>query len=644
MGRLPSILLAISLFASAWAVSAQVIDSFVVRDIRLEGLQRIAAGTVFNYLPVAVGDTIDASRSAEAIRTLFKTGFFKDVRLEREGDTLVVFLTERPSVSSIDFSGNKDVETEDLLDSLKDVGFAVGRVFNRSTFERVEQELRNLYFSQGKYGVKIESTITPLERNRVGVNFDISEGQVAKIKQINIVGNQVFEEDDLLDEFKLSTTRFLSFFTKSDQYSKQKLAADLESLRSYYLDRGYINFNVESTQVSITPDKKDVFVTVNVTEGQQFTINDIKLAGDLLVDEKELFGLVSVRRGEVFSRKQVTETAGQLTERFGSEGYAFANVNAVPDIDEEKQQVALTFFIDPGKRVYVRRVNFQGNTKTRDEVLRREMRQMEGGWISTSAIERSRERLERLGYFDEINVETPAVPGTADQVDVEFNVVEKPSGNLMAGAGYSQSQGFVFQTSISQDNFLGSGNRVSATFNNSDVNRAFALHYLNPYYTLDGVSRGFDAYYRETDASDANVADYSLDEMGLGVKFGIPINEFDTINVGLLGEMTTFNTSTAPSVEVAAFERTNGDTFGTLVLNGSWARDSRNRRTFPDSGSLTRTSAELAVPGGNLTYYKLNLLHQQFFSVWRGLTLRLEGDLGVGGGYGDTEDLPLVDN
>ena len=619
-------------------------ESFIVQDIRLEGLQRISAGTVFNYLPLKVGDTIDEGRTAEAIRTLFKTGFFKDVRIEREGETLVVFVVERPSIASIEFQGNSDIETEALLESLKQVGFAEGRVFNRSVFDQVEQQLRRSYFGLGKYGVKIETTVTPLERNRVAVRFDISEGIVAKIKQINIVGNTVFDDDDLLDLFKLSTPKWFSFFTKADQYSKQKLAADLESLRSHYLDRGYINFNVDSTQVSITPDKRDVYITVNITEGAQFAISDIKLAGELVLPQEDLFERVTVRRNEIFSRKNVTETSKNLTERLGEEGYAFANVNAIPDIDDESQTVALTFFVDPGKRVYVRRVNFKGNTKTRDEVLRREMRQLEGGWISTKSVERSRVRLDRLGYFEEVNVETPAVPGTTDQVDVDISVVERPSGNLLAGLGFSQSQGIVFQGSLSQENFLGTGNRVGASFNNSDVNRIFSFSFLNPYYTIDGVSRGFHARYEETDAADANISDYTLDQVSAGVSFGVPINEFDTVNLGLTGEHTSFKTGAFASDEVQAFERENGDTFNTFLLTGSWARDSRNRRIFPDSGSFTRTGAEVSVPGGDLTFYKLTARHQHFFSLYKEYVLMLNGEIGYGDGYGDTDTLPLIDN
>jgi outer membrane protein insertion porin family len=626
------------------SVQATAQDSFVVEEIRLEGLQRISAGTIFNYLPVKVGDRVDSSRTAEAIRALFRTGFFRDITIEREGNTLVVFVTERPSISSIEFSGNKTIETEDLMKSLRDVGFAEGRVFNRSIFDSVEQELRRSYFSQGRYAVIITSTVTPLERNRVAVNFDISEGKVAKIKQINIVGNESFDDDELVDLFSLTTPNIFSIFTKSDQYSKQKLAADLEALRSFYLDRGYINFNIDSTQVSLTPDKQDVYITVNVTEGDLFSVSEVKLAGDLIVPQDELFKLVKIRAGDVFSRKLVTETSAEITDRLGEEGYAFANINAVPEIDDEKNQVQLTFFLDPGKRVYVRRIDFKGNTKTQDEVLRREMRQAEGGWISTPAIKRSKERLERLTYFEEVNIETPAVPGTTDQVDVDVTVKELPAGNLLIGAGFSQTQGVVLSTSVTQENFLGTGNRASFSFNNSEVNRNFGLGWFNPYWTDDGISRGFDAHYRKTNALDANLADYDLDQLGGGITFGVPISETNSVDFGLNYEHTEFIPGIDASTEVLAFERNSGGAFDTVSLTASWSNDSRDSHLAPTRGKFSRLGAEVAVPGLDLTYYKVTARHQRFFPLVREFILVLDGEIGHGDGYGDTEDLPLINN
>ncbi len=637
-------ILALALLLFFAANSTLAASPFTVSDIRLEGLQRISPGTVFNYLPIKVGDTIDQQRTGEAIRALFKTGFFKDVRIDREGDSLVVFVRERPSISNIDLAGNEKLETDELIDQLKQIGFAVGRVFNRSILEKVEQELRRAYFSLGKYAVQIETTVTPLPRNRVGVNIDISEGRAARIKQINVVGNASFEEDDLLDLFELRTSGMWSWLSKDDQYSKQKLSADLEALRSYYLDRGFINFNIDSTQVSITPDKKDVYITVNITEGDVFTVSDIKLAGEFKVPEEELFERVKVYRGQVFSRRRVTETSTSIGERLGDEGYAFANVNAVPEIDEQNKQVELTFFMDPGKRVYVRRVNFKGNTKTKDDVLRREMRQYEGAWISTSAVERSRVRLQRLGFFDDVNIETPAVGGTTDQVDIEVSVVEHASGNLAAGLGYSQSQGVVFNTSVTQENFLGTGNRVSATFNNSDVNRRFGLSWLDPYWTDDGVSRGFDVFYRETDAADANLSDYDTDQLGLSVVFGIPVSEFDKVDVSFTGKHTEFHVGGSASREVLDFERTNGDQFDQIITNVDFSKDSRDSISFPSSGALTRLGAELGVPGLDIPYYKVTARHQRFFSLSRDYTLMVSGEAGYGDGLADNDALPLFDH
>lgn len=633
------LLLAIGGFQRGFALEA-----FIVSEVRLEGLQRISAGTVFNYLPIKVGDAMDEERTADAIRALFKTGFFKDVRIEREGNILIVSVVERPSIANITFSGNSDIDTEELFESLKQIGFASGRVFDRSVFDQVEQELSRSYFSLGKYGVEITGTVTPLERNRVAIHFDVFEGEVARIKQINIVGNEVFSDDKLLDLFKLDTSRWYSFLTKSDQYSKQKLAADLESIRSHYLNNGYIDFSIDSTQVSLTHDKRYVYITININEGARFSVSDIKLAGDSPVQKEKLRDSITVSPGSVFSRAAVTQTSENLAERLGEDGYAFANINAIPDIDKEGEEANLTFFIDPGKRVYVRRVNFYGNAKTQDEVLRREMRQIEGAWISTKDVERSRVRLERLGFFEEVNIETSAVPGTTDQVDINISVVERPSGSILAGAGFSQSQGILLQGSISQENFLGTGNRVVATFNNSDVNRTFLFSYLNPYYTMDGVSRGFHVRYEETDAADANISKYALDELSTGLNFGIPINEFDAVNIGFSVGHMNFNKGASASREVKAFERENGNSFNTLLLTGSWSRDSRNRKIFPNKGSFTYAGTEIAVPGDDLTYYKLTGRHQQFFPLFNNYVSMIHGEIGFGDGYGSTQDFPLIEN
>ena len=619
-------------------------DAFVVKDIRLEGLQRITAGTVFNYLPIKVGDSVDETRTAGALRALFVTGFFRDVRLERDGDTLVVHVVERPSIGSIEFSGNDGLKTEDLLASLEQIGFAQGRVFNRSIFDQVKQELHRTYFAAGKYGARVTGTVAPLERNRVAVRFEISEGVVARIRQINIVGNTAFDDDELLDDFELETTGFFSFITRSDRYSKPKLAADLETLRTFYLDSGFINFTIDSTQVTITPDKQGVYVTVNITEGGRYVVNDVYLQGALIVPEEELFDLVTVVQGGEFSRKDVTETARRLGDRLGVDGYPFVNVNAVPEIDDAEKKVDLTFFIDPGQRVYVRRINFRGNVKTRDDVLRREMRQMESGWISTGAVERSRVRLNRLGFFESVDVETTPVPGVSDQVDVDFTVVEMPSGNLLLGAGYSNAQGAVVDVAVTEENFLGAGNRLGVSLNNSKVSRDISVSWLNPYWTMDGVSRGFDVYNRRTDAQDANLADYDLDQIGAGATFGIPTSEFTSISVGFNAELTDFTAGESASDEVIAFEEENDGRFLALLATAAWAKDRRDSRFLPTRGSLTRLSGEIAVPGSELKYYKMFARHQRLFPLASNFVLLLEGEVGYGAGYGGTGELPLTEN
>jgi outer membrane protein insertion porin family len=619
-------------------------ETFVIRDIRVEGLQRISAGTVFNYLPVKIGQKIDADETGAIIRELYKTGFFKDVRLEREGDLLIVFVNERPAIAQIEIDGNKALDTDILLTALRDIGLAEGRVFNRSILDKIEQELQRQYFNQGKYAVKIQSTVTPLERNRVAVNIDISEGSTARIKQINIIGNTTFEDEELLDEFSLSTPGFLSTFTKDDQYSRQKLSGDLEKLRSFYLDRGYINFNITSTQVSITPDKQDIYITINISEGDVYTISDIRLAGDLVIDKEEFFPMIRLVRGEVFSRKAVVGSADRVTRLLGNHGYAFANVNSIPEIDEEKKQVAVTYFVDPGKRVYVRRINMKGNSDTRDEVLRREMRQMESSWFSSENVNKSRARLQRLGYFDEVNIETRPVPGSTDQVDVDISVTEKPMGNLMAGLGFSQADGLILSTSFNQSNFLGTGKKVNFAFNNSDSNTNYTLGYTNPYYTVDGISRGFLFSYKKTDFDEVDTAKYLTNTGQVGVTFGIPVTETDRVNLGLDLISTDFEAPDTPSDVVSAFETANGDSFLDYEISANWSRDSRDSALMPTTGGLQSLSASITLPGSDLTYYKLAYKHKRYFPLNREFTFALNGDIAYGDGYGDFSGLPLWEN
>jgi outer membrane protein insertion porin family len=633
------LLLGIFCSFSAWGL-----EPFVIEDIRVEGLQRVSAGTVFNYLPVKIGDLFDDRQSAESIKALFKTGFFRDVRLEQDGNVLVVVVDERPSIENVKIEGNKDISTEDLTKALKGVGLSTGKVFDRQILDKVEQELRRQYYSRGKYGLKIDSTVTELPRNRVSINIKISEGKVAKIKQINIVGNNVFSDEELLDQFELSTPNLLSFYTKNDQYSKQKLSADLERLRSYYLDRGYINFEIESTQVSITPDKKEIYITINVKEGEVYTVNEVKLTGKLIVPPEELTPLVKIGPSDTFSRKLATETSKAISDRLGDEGYIFANVNMVPDINEAQKTVAITFFVDPGKQVYVRRINFHGNTKTRDEVLRREMRQMEAAWASTSKIERSKTRLERLGYFQEVNVETPAVAGTTDQIDVNYNVVEKPSGNLMAGVGFSQAQGIIFNASVTQDNVFGTGKRINLTFNNSSVNTIYRLGYFNPYTTLDGISSGFDLSYRNTDASRMFIARYNTDVASAGANLGIPLNEFDSLRFNLDLEHTRLDAASRSSQEILDFIEENGDKYTTLSLAAGWVHDTLNRAIFPTKGGAQRLSVLASMPFSDLSYYKASYKLQHYFPIAKDLTFMVEGEIAYGDGYGDTRNLPFFEH
>ena len=628
-------------------VRSQAADStaaFTISDIRVEGLQRISAGTVFNYLPAGVGSTISPADYAEIIRALFKTGFFTDISLARDGNVLVINVVERPSVAEINISGNKDISTDELLTALRDIGLAEGRVFDRALLDRIEQELINQYFGRGKYAAKLDVAVRTLPRNRVAIDLTVSEGVAARIRQINIVGNQDFDDDDLLDQFQLTTSGIITILTKSDQYSKQKLEADIEALRSFYLDRGYLRFNVNSTQVSISPDKKDIFITINITEGEPYTIRDVNLRGNLLVPEEELRGLITLQEGEVFSRSEANQVVQALADRFGEDGYAFAVINTIPNLDDATSQVDLTFAIDPGRRVYVRRINFTGNLKTNDDVLRREMRQAEGGWFSTKDIKRSQIRLQRLPYLADVQVDSQPVPGSPDQVDIDVAVEERNSGSLNVGLGYGQTEGFLFNAAVSQSNFLGTGNEVGFAFNNSDSDTLYSLTYNNPYYTPDGVSRGFRLSYRETDAGENNTADYVVDRLLGLLNYGFPLNEFDTWRVGAGLENLHIKTTESSPQEIFDYLDENGDDFWNIKLESSWSRDSRNRVIFPTEGYLNRVGLEVALPGSDTEYYKIDYLHRGYFPLNDTLTLTWRGVLGYGDGYGDQDALPFFEN
>ena len=623
---------AAALLALSLSTAVLAFDPFVVKDIRVEGVQRTDAGTVFSYLPIKVGDRIDDEKASAAVKALYATGFFRDVRLEAEGGVLVVIVQERPTISQIDIVGTKEFEKDTLKKALKDIGIAESRIFDRSALERAEQEFKRQYINRGYYAMKVTTTATPQERNRVAVNFTVEEGDVAKIANINVVGAQAFPEKTLIAEMQLSTPGWLTWYTKNDQYSKQKLQADLETLRSYYTNRGYLEFTVESTQVSITPDKEDIYITVNIAEGPRYTFSDVRLAGELLLPEAELLRLITVKPGEVYSREKLTQSAKAISDRLGSDGYAFANVNAVPEVDRPNRQAAFTFYIDPGRRVYIRRINISGNARTRDEVIRRELRQLEGAWYDATRIDRSKVRIVRLNYFEDVNIETPAVPGSPDQVDLDVTVTEKSTGNLLAGVGYSSADGVVLSASISQNNVFGTGNSVSASINTSRVNRTIAVTYIEPYWTADGISRAIEIYDKNVDPSSLPIAQYSSTTYGAAINFGVPITETDTINFGGRFEHTKLSLfSNSPPLYVD-FVRQFGDVTNTYIVSAGWARDTRDSVLFPTRGVLQSAFGEIGLPTGSLEYYKTNYLIQWFTPLPLSSVLMLRGEVGYGGG------------
>ena len=613
-------------------------EEFVVKDIQLEGLQRITVGTVFNYLPIKIGDTLNEKLGAEAIRSLYKSGYFKDVRIERDGNVLVVFVAERAAIADVKFEGNSDITTEQLETSLKQLGLAKGRVLDRSLLDKIEQELKRQYYSLGKYGVKVTAETEQLERNRVDVTINIAEGDPAEIAAITLIGNHRFTTHRLLGKMQLGAE---SVFGGRNKYSKQLLGADLETIKSWYLDRGYINFKIESTQVSLTPDKEDVYITINLSEGEQFKVRSVRLAGDLIVDEDVLWSLVSLKEDDIFSRRESLDTSERISNRLAEEGYAFANVNIVPDVDKDTRTVGLTIFIDPGRRVYVRKINISGNTKSKDKVIRREMRQMEGDWMSTKLVSMSRTRLDRLGFFEQVNVETPAVPGTTDQVDVNLSVSERPTGNLTAGVGYSDSQGAMVNFAITQQNFVGTGNQVGVSVDKSSVSSNISLNYTNPYYTQDGISRGFRLYYRKLDTRSIFVTNYLTESRGLSVSYGLPLNETDRSLFTLGYDNTNLLVDeSATSEDILEFVAENGNVYNNYNVAGSWSRDRRNRRILPTAGAYTRAGMDLTVPGSDLQYYKLNLRHIRYFAMGKLTTLMLKGVFGYGAGYSGSSNLP----
>lgn len=664
--------------------------SFIVADIRVEGLQRISAGSVFAAMPLAVGDLVNAEAIRAAARSLFATGNFDDIRIGRDGNVLVVIVVERPSISEINIEGNKAIETEALLDGLRGAGLAVGQVFQRSTLEGMQLELQRQYVQQGRYDASIETEVLPEPRNRVSVNIDVDEGTVAAIKHMNIVGNEIFDDEELTDLFELKTTGWFSFFTNDDKYSREKLTGDLEALSSWYLDRGYLQFSIDSTQVSVSPDKKAVYITANVTEGEKFTVSDVDLSGDLVLPESDLTRYVLVSEGQTFSQQLVTSTEEFMTRRLGNEGYNFAKVTGIPEVNEDDNTVALKFFVDPGKRTYVRRISFQGNQKTADEVLRREMRQMESAPASAAAIEQSRIRLERLGYFSKATVETPEVAGHDDLIDVDFTVEEQSSGSIGASFGYAQDAGLIFGLNLQQDNFLGTGRRIGIGLNSSRFQDLYNFSYTNPYFTEDGVSRGFSVFYRSTDLSEINVARYTTDTLGASLNFGYPIKEtqrlgfsFGVANTDITAgrfavqeikasprlvdgvdgfyESTRLPDGTYSGPETflpiadlppdaltippeQGFLDRNGDQFLNWTTSLSWSQSTLNRGILATRGTSQSLVFELAVPGSDAEFYKLVYRGERFFPITNEWIVRVRGELGYGDGYGGTTNLPFFEH
>lgn len=619
------------------------IEPFTVKDISVEGLQRISAGTVFNYLPVKVGDTLTEKGAQEAIRALYKTGFFKDVRLERKGNVLIVSVVERPSIAGIRITGTSEFSQDDLKKGLKEIGLSEGRIFNRSLLDRVEQELRTQYFSRGYYALTIKPTITPLERNRVDLDIAVTEGPPARIREIVIVGNTEFPTDEILSLFTLGPAPWWAVFSKRDQYSKQKLAGDLERVKNFYQDQGFLEFSIDSTQVSITPEKEDVYITVNVTEGKRYTVSDVRLTGKFPVPESELRSLISLKPGTVFSRREVTESSKRISDRLANDGYAFANINAVPEINREARTVSFNFYVDPGRRAYVRRVNFSGNVATHDEVLRREMRQLEGAWYSAEKIRRSRERLQRLGFFEDVNIETPAVPGTSDQVDVNITVKERSTGSLMFGVGYSDA-GIGVNASVTESNLFGTGKELSFRVDNTQATKNFSIRYVDPYYTPDGVSRGFTLFSNSVDTSELDTAAYNTKTVGAGIFWGIPLTEYRRLNIGMDYESIGIETRDTSPQTAKDFVEQEGSPVRAVKFTLGWASDSLDSAIFPTRGTLQRVNLEASVPDSDIEYYRLTYVLGRYWPLTDTVSFRARGELGYGDGYGDTAELPFFKN
>jgi outer membrane protein insertion porin family len=611
-------------------------EAFTVSDIRVDGLQRISAGTVFTYLPIERGDTIDQTREAEAIRALYKTGFFEDVRLGRQGDILVVTVSERPAINKLTLTGNKDVKTEDLQKGLNDIGLSEGSTFDRHDLDEVTQELTRQYNNRGKYNVQITSTVARLDRNRVDITIHVDEGKPARIRHINLIGNDVFKQKNITDNWESQESNWLSWYRRDDQYSREKLSGDLEKLSEYYLDRGYIDFSLDSTQVSISPDKRDMFITAGISEGDKYTVSSVSLSGDTVLPKETLQKLVLVKAGQTFSRRALEQTSDAITATLGNIGYAFAEVNPVPDLDHDKRTVGIDLRVVPGPRVNVRRIVFKGNTRTADEVLRRELRQFEGACYSQAAIDRSKIRLQRLGFFETVDVDKAPVAGVNDQVDVVFNVKETTSGSFIFGLGYAQLSGLTTTIQVSQNNFLGTGNQVSIEAQRNSYLQRYAFSFHDPYFTDEGMSLGYNLSWRDFDNSNFNTASYSSTNRSAQVVAGLPITENDTVSAlfGVDSNQIFTLTGSTPQSIINYIDALNHHTFHAWRGQMAWARDSRNDYFTPTTGTYQRVSVEATLPGSTAQYYKFNYQFSKFWPLSRALVLNTRAELGYGDSYG----------
>jgi outer membrane protein insertion porin family len=634
--------LALVLLCSTMAAHAA--ESFRVRDIRVEGLQRLPVERVFRNLVIDEGDTVTTAQLADAVKRLYASGDFEDVQVGRDGDVLVVVVSERPMIARIQLEGNKSIDEEQLRKGLKQSGLTEGEVFRRSTLEGIASELQRQYVSQGRYGASVNSEVVPLPRNRVELKINIYEGKPARIRDINIVGNTLYSDQEILDTFELKSSHFWSFMKGDDKYARERLSGDLEKLRSFYLDRGYINFALESTQVSVTPDRREVFITANVVEGKRYKVGEVKLAGDLVVDEEQLKPLLIVRKGQIFSQRMMTYTSDLLTRRLGNEGYTFAEVNGFTEVNEDDETVDITFFVDPGSKVYVRRISFAGNHKTTDEVLRRELRQFETAPANAALIDLSKSRLQRLGFFSVVEADTQRIPGADDLVDVAYKVEEQPSGSIGANIGYSDASGVIFGANVSQNNYRGSGNRVSFALSRSEVRDSYSFSHDNPYYTLDGVSRGFSLFYSAIDYDQTSVAAYAADRAGASVTYGYPISEYSRLSFGVGVDRIDITTGDFVAVDIERFLLSEGNVFDSFKANAGWQKSTLNRGVLPDRGWSQSLNFELSVPGSDYLFFKTTWSGQRYFPLVGNWVLRSRADLGFGDGYGDDLVLPFYEN